>query len=30
VVLGRIIPQESYDLIADLVARYDAPANGKE
>ena len=26
VVLGRIIPRESYDLIADLVSRYDAPA----
>jgi TRAP-type C4-dicarboxylate transport system substrate-binding protein len=26
VVLGRIIPQESYDLIADMVSRYDTPA----
>jgi TRAP-type C4-dicarboxylate transport system substrate-binding protein len=29
VVLGRIIPQESYDLIADLVSRYDSHIIGK-
>ena len=30
VVLGRIIPRESYDLIVDLVSRYNTPSTGKE
>ena len=30
VVLGRIIPRESYDLIADLVSRYGTPATTRQ